>query len=324
MIRTPHADAHNVILITACSGLFYDHYADLLDSIDAVGLNGQFDVGLIDLGMSEAQLAALRERGVRIVPPHWPIEPPPNQQATHLLAFAAKPFAKDFFPGYETYVWMDADMWVQTADFWPALVEGARASGCAVPIEADPAYSAMAWRHQLWMVRHFLNSYGPFRALQLYLQPMINNGVFALQADAPHWQVWQKHFERMVSRTERTLAIDQLALMAAKLLEGPDLTLIDTRYNWVCSLGTPMYDLQREQFVKPGQPGNRSASRSASNSASDVISVMHITTPARGRQFPVLQSDGTVVQRYLHFPGGRIIDQLKRESAGQSALHLPA
>lgn len=313
----PDASAHDVILITACSGLFYDHYADLLDSIDAVGLTGHFDVGLIDLGMSENQLAALRKRGIRIVPPHWPIEPPVSQQATHLLAFAAKPFAKEFFPGYDTYVWMDADMWAQTADFWPALVDGARASGCAVPIEADPAYSPMAWRHQLWMIRHFLNSYGPFRALQLYREPMINNGVFALQADAPHWQVWQKHFERMVSRTERTLAIDQLALMAAKLLEGPDLTLIDTRYNWVCSLGTPMYDLERGQFVKPGKNGD-------SGSGGDVISVMHITTPARGKLFPVLQTDGAVVQRYLHYPDGRIINQLEQALAAQCASHLPA
>lgn len=317
MIQPTDADTHNVILITACSGLFYDHYADLLDSIDAVGLNGQFDVGLIDLGMNETQLLALRNRGVKIVPPHWPIEPPSGQQATHLLAFAAKPFARDFFPGYQTYVWMDADMWAQTADFWPALVDGARAAGCAVPIEADRAYSAMTWRHRAWMFRHYFNSYGPLKALHLYQQPMINNGVFAVQADAPHWQVWQKHFERMVSRTERTLAIDQLALMAAKLFEGPDLALIDTRYNWVCSLGTPEYDLHREQFVKP-------ASQGAAKGSGDVISVMHITTPARGRLFSVQLSDGTTVQRYLHFPGGRIVEQLKRELAGQSASRLPA
>ena len=317
MTHTPPADAQSVILITACSGLFYDHYADLLDSIDAVGLKGQFDVGLIDLGMNDVQLQALRHRGVKIVPPNWPIDPPSSQQATHLLAFAAKPFAKDYFPGYKTYVWMDADMWAQTADFWPALVDGAREAGCAVPIEADAGYRSMTWRHRAWMLRHFFNSYGPFKALQLYQQPMINNGVFALQADAPHWQVWQKHFERMVSRTERTLAIDQLALMAANLLEGPELSLIDTRFNWVCSLGTPEFDLARQLFVKPG-------GRHSSPAAGDPISVMHITTPARGRSFPVLQSDGATVQRYLHFPGGRIVAQLTQASAAQSASHLPA
>jgi len=252
-----------------------------------------------------------------VVPPHWPSDPPDGQRETHLLAFAAKPFARDFFPGYDTYVWMDADMWVQTAEFWPALINGARASGCAVPIEVDAAYSNMPWRHRLWMFRHFLNSYGPVTALRLYQQPMINNGVFALHADAPHWPVWQKHFRGMVSRTERTLAIDQLALMAANLLEGPELALIDTRHNWVCSLGTPEYDLERGYFVKPVSPG-------APKGSGQVISVMHITTPARGRLFPVMQSDGRTVKRYLNFPGGRIVGQLSRESAGQSASHLPA
>ncbi len=304
---TDHADA---ILITACSGLFVEHYLDLLDSLADVGLTGQFDLGLIDLGLTAAQQDDLRARGIQIVPGRWPIEPPPTQNALHMLAFAGKPFARDFFPGYQTYVWMDADMWVQTADFWPALIQGAQSNGLAVPIEVDAGYGSMTWRNRLWMFRHFMNSYGLRRAVSLSRQPMVNNGVFALTADAPHWLLWQKHFRLMVSRTERTLAIDQLSMMAMSYLESETLALIDASNNWVCSLGTPDYDVAQQRFVKPG-------------GKQEVISVMHITTPSRARMVPVVHSDGTTVSKYLHRPGGRFLSSLEQQDV-PVASHLPA
>lgn len=280
--------------MTACSGLFFDQYLDLLDSLIQVGLRDQFDIGLIDLGMLPGQLAQLEEHQVNVIPARWPIEPPPTQQAIHLIAFAGKPFARDFFPGYDCYVWMDADMWVQTRDFWDALLAGVDSHGGAVPVEVDVAYGSMALPHWFWMVRHLSRSYGLRKAIQIARQPVVNNGLFALRGDAPQWEIWQQHFRKMVSKTQRTLAIDQLAMMAMQQLEAPPMALIDAGNNWVCSLGTPDFDVASGRFVKPGRPD-------------EVISVMHITTPSRARKYSVQHSDGTRLSQYLHRPGGRFV-----------------
>ncbi len=289
--------ASPTILVTACSGLFFDQYIDLLDSLIQAGLRDQFEIGLIDLGMLPDQLAQLEQRQVRVVAARWPVEPPPTQQAIHLIAFAGKPFARDFFPGYDNYVWMDADMWVQTRDFWDALLDGVRTHGGAVPVEADRAYGSMALPHWVWMLRHLSRSYGVMDAIRIARQPVVNNGLFALRGDAPQWELWQQHFRRMVSKTQRTLAIDQLAMMAMQQLEAPKLALIDAGNNWVCSLGTPQFDDASNRFVKPGRPG-------------EVISVMHITTPSRARKYTIEHSDGNRSSLYLHRPGGRFVNSL--------------
>lgn len=268
--------ASRAILITACSGVFIEHYLDLLDSLQDVGLTSRFDLGLIDLGMNAGQRDMLAARGVRIVPATWPIEPPAAQNALHLIAFAGKPFARDYFPGYEIYGWMDADMWAQTPDFWDALEQGVREHGAAVPIEVDAGYGAMSWDNRIWKFRHFLRGFGLRQVWGLSRQPMLNNGLFAMAADAPQWAMWQARFRQMVRASQRTLAIDQLSLMAAHYLDDFPLALVDAGNNWVCSLGTPDYDIERKRFVKPGTSG-------------DVISVLHITTPSRAQVSDSLQ-----------------------------------
>lgn len=306
---TPPSDlpTSGTVLVTACSGLFLDHYLDMLDSLADVGLSGQFDIGLIDLGMTAEQQTMLLARGIRIVPASWPIDPPLQQNALHLVAFAAKPFARDFFPGYQHYVWIDADMWAQTDEFWGALIAGADTHGVAVPIEVDAGYGPMTWRNRAWMLRHYVNTYGLFEALQIYQQPVVNNGLFALRADAPQWTFWQAQFKRMVARTQRALAIDQLALIAMCHLDKQEVALLDARHNWVCSLGTPQFDAALNKFVKPGPAGQ-------------VISVMHITSPSRGRKHSVHYSDGKIVAQYLHRPGGRFIAELSRRDAQSASL----
>ena len=298
------------VLITACSETFYDHYVDLLDSIAAVGVPDPFDLGLIDLGINEQQRAQLIARGVRIVAARWPIEPPARQNQLHLIAFAAKPFAPDFFPGYDMYVWIDADMWVQTAEFWTHLVGAAWQHGAAVTVESDPGYRRMPMSVRLWMLRHFYEAWGPVRTLKLMSMPMVNNGYFAMRGDAPHWTLWQQRFRTMVSKTGRMLAIDQLAIMAMIAFDEPVVVLFGSAYNWVCSLGTPAYDLGTGRFTKPNAPN-------------DAITLMHITTPARTRRFPVRNNDGTVLQRYLHRPGGRVIEALEAAEMTRDLAQAP-
>ncbi len=289
--------AQKALLVTACSNVFFDHYVDLLDSIDSVGIATPFDIGLIDLGITAEQHAALDRRGVHVVPGRWPIEPPARQNQLHLIGHGGKPFARDFFPGYDIYVWIDADMWVQTPEFWTHLIDGAWHHGLAVPLETDPDYQRLAWSVRLWMMRHFITSWGPLQALSLMRAPMVNNGLFALRGDAPQWDLWQGRYRTMVDRTQRTLAIDQLAMIAMLAFDKPDAMLLDATHNWVCSLAIPAFDTAAQRFIKPGK-------------SAETIHVMHVTTPVRTSRFPVRGSDGSIMTRWLHRPQGLVIDRL--------------
>ncbi|MGB7300846.1 MAG: hypothetical protein WA888_01255 [Burkholderiaceae bacterium] len=288
-------------MITACSGLFFDHYLDLLDSLEAMNLTPNYDIGLIDLGLKPDQMTQLEARNIRRVDARWPVSAPKGQDRIEYIAFAAKPYAKEYFPGYDVYVWMDADLWAQTPAFWTNLIEGAARDGIAVPAEQDINYSKMPAIWRLWMWRHFARTYGVFKAFRLMNTPVLNNGLFACRADAPHWELWQKHFEMMVHKTRRMIAIDQLALISMLQIENQSCALLPATDNWVCSLATPWWDPQRGVFVRPGEPDN-------------TISIMHLTTPSRERMFDVVTPDGQSERRYLYRPGGRVMAAFKRSA----------
>ena len=255
----------------------------MLDSLEVIGLTGQCEFGVLDLGLTDAQQLALTERGVRCVAGTWPVEPPAGQDRPEFVAFAGKPFARDYFPGYEVYLWIDADMWVQNARFWRDLIDGAVRLGCAVSEEAHPGYRKMPLKERFWMHRHLATAFGATASARLARYPMVNNGLFAMHADAPHWALWQARFRRLVERTGRMIAIDQLAMFAMIHLDGPACLLSDATNNWVCSLGTPHWEPEK--------------------------------TPVTGT--------GRISERYLHRPGGLIMAALTGHGGSPDKAPVP-
>ena len=119
------------------------------------------------------------------------------------------------------------------------------------------------------------------------------------------------HAARMVARTRRMIAIDQLAMFAMIHLDKPDTVLAGARHNWVCSLATPHWHESMQKFVMP-------------NEESLPISVLHVTTPARMRPFAVPVVGGLAAERYLHRPGGRIMAALTGTDEQRPADPAPA
>ena len=140
--------------------------------------------------------------------------------------------------------------------------------------------------------------------MQLMRKPVLNNGLFAIRADAPHWALWQKHFEMMVRKTRRTIAIDQLALISMIHIKKQPCANLPATDNWVCSLATPWWDPKRALFVRPGE-------------LDKPVSVMHLTTPSRERMFDVYLPDGQTERRYLCRPDGRVMTAMKRAAQGR-------
>jgi hypothetical protein len=59
-----------------------------------------------------------------------------------MIGNVAKTALRDYFPGYDVYLWFDADAWAQTGEFFDAFVAGALAEGppwCAKTASATSA-----------------------------------------------------------------------------------------------------------------------------------------------------------------------------------------
>src|SRR5947208_16828409 len=85
--------------------------------------------------------------------------------------------------------------------------------------------------------------------------PLLNAGVFALHAEAPHWQVWDECL-RLALRTSCSNLADQLALNLAVYQRGllGRTELLPAWCNWMCHCCLPTWDRDSQQLVEPYLP----------------------------------------------------------------------
>ena len=116
-------------------------------------------------------------------------------------------------------------------------------------------------------MRHYHHAWGEFSAVcgaayeacfdkataeRLIRYPMINAGVFALAADAPHWAGWADVYDAALQRS--TDLTDQLALNVLVYDKGFRHEPLPSRCNWPVHHATPVWDAARGLFVEPAMP----------------------------------------------------------------------
>ncbi len=89
----------------------------------------------------------------------------------------------------------------------------------------------------------------------MHTYPTINAGIFALQKDAPHWELWAEYLGEGLQR-HVSLMTDQIALN--RLVYGTQMfdktEMLPALCNWSCNFGLPVWDKQRACFVEPYLP----------------------------------------------------------------------
>ena len=121
---------------------------------------------------------------------------------------------------------------MQTPEFFDVFQEGAMKTGLAVAQEDGFGYSPSLMDRKWWVGNYFLN-WGIIGGIRGGLmKPPINNGVFAMHRDAPHWARYRALHAEAVKRTGK-INHDQHALHASCALEGLPVTYVSARMNWL-------------------------------------------------------------------------------------------
>jgi hypothetical protein len=89
-------------------------------------------------------------------------------------------------------------------------------------------------------------------AERLVRYPLINAGVFAVAADAPHWAGWARLLGEALQRS--TDMTDQIALNVLVYDRGFAHEPLPSRCNWPAHHATPAWDADRQLFVEPAMP----------------------------------------------------------------------
>jgi hypothetical protein len=278
--------SQQTIIMTGCDANFFDFMSETLASLEALGLQHEADIGILDLGLTAEQVSSLAARGYKVVKPGWTLNVPQELRKSYLVGFDARTCLPDHFPGYEVYLWFDADAWAQTREFFDVLVAGARKDGAAIIRENGSGYHR-DFLYNKWWYGHMVAAYGPINGLKVAWLPAINAGIYALRADAPHWQIWRRDYQLMIDHRKK-LNMDQHAFNASFVLHKLPHTLAPPTCNWICTLSPPHWNAQTKKFVTP-------------DAAAKPLSVLHLAGPDKRRIYTLPQLGGGALATALTY-----------------------
>ncbi len=272
------ASRKRILVVTVSDSRFMAFLRDMLASIQPFLSRSNVDLACFDIGLALPDRQWLEQVGAQVCQPGTHL----GQSADHspaLRSFLARPFLREYFPGYDLYIWLDSDIWLQDVAVLDQYVAGALQQGLAITHEEERAYKFKAWLFG-WNAKHFLLGYGPMTGAYLLARPHVNAGFFALAADAPHWEAWARRYQAAIKRSGKLVPHDQFALNHALHAWGAaKASLLDPGCNWICERGVPMWNDEEACFCRPYAPFKQ-------------IGALHLAGPGKRTAYEVRRTGG--------------------------------
>jgi lipopolysaccharide biosynthesis glycosyltransferase len=207
----------------------------------------------------------------------------------------ARPFLRRYFPGYDVYIWLDADVWVQTPEAIETMIACAgKSPAIHIACEFDRSYKTFFQQAGIWHIFRdwYKTNYGETVANTMTLKPMLNAGVWAMHKDSPLWDAWRQIYtealQKLDALTAEAFMADQLGLNMLLYMQNMPYALLPCGYNWLTFYALPMFDKVRGLYVEPSPPFNP-------------ISQIHLTRPIKIQTEKIACLDGSVIERPLTF-----------------------
>ncbi|MBT7816292.1 MAG: glycosyl transferase, partial [Polaribacter sp.] len=89
---------------------------------------------------------------------------------------------------------------------------------------------------------------------QVALKPHLNIGVFALEVNAPHWEIWQKNLKKALS-AGKIWGSEQIAMNISIYYDGQKVEILPAYCNWTL-IEALKFDKDRDTLVEPYLPNH--------------------------------------------------------------------
>jgi hypothetical protein len=226
----------------------------------------------------------------------------------------ARPFIPDHIPGFDVYVWIDADAWIQDPlaihNFVEAGVQEGFAASSAVHRGYRQFVSAAPNRPGVplavyygWLYQSLLDKLG---AILISSSAVLNGGVWSASSAGGMFQRWQKAANRCYARAQaeplsypnlwatddllgsdplwpggKNLILfhaDEVSMNLAARTGDAEPAVMSALHNWLCSGAIPMQD-RDGQFIDTAWPHEQ-------------ILIVHQTGQTKSGTWPSRQLDG--------------------------------
>ena len=256
----------NVIISLADSN-YFELLEELVDSIKSFKESENTAICILDAGLSDEQKKILSTKVDQIKSADWDIEVPGYKVRGKewLKSQVSRAFLPKYFPNYEKYLWIDADAWVNSWEAVDLFLRGCENNKLSIATSADRAYGRVLraeWvfgsfaRIKSQNYKHAKSSgFSEKIARQVALKPHLNIGVFALELNAPHWNVWQKNLKHALN-SGKIWGSEQIAMNVTIYNDELDVEILPAYCNWTLIEGLK-FDKERNTLVEPYLPNHK-------------------------------------------------------------------
>ena len=255
----------NVIISLADSN-YFELVNELVDSIKSFDQSKEIAICIMDAGLQKDQIEILEKKVDQIKKAEWDIEVSDSKIKGRewLKSQVSRAFLPKYFPDYKKYLWIDADAWVNS---WYAIelyLKGCENKKLAIATSADRSYGRVLraeWvfgsfaRIKSQNYKHAKSSgFSEKIARQVALKPHLNIGVFSLEREAPHWNVWQKNLKKALS-SGRIWGSEQISMNITIYSDNLDVEILPAYCNWTL-IDAIKFDKKKNTFVEPYLPNH--------------------------------------------------------------------
>lgn len=246
------------IIVTASDENFVPLLNSLLGSLQQWHEPVSDAIGVLDVGLSSETRKALESRVDHVVQADWDVDLPEAIRAArpHYRARTGRPFLPRYFPGYDLYLWLDADTWLQERHVIEWFYQAAAGGAMAIVPSEDRCFRytnrSLTYRRQQ-LFEHFGEA-----GARLYDNVMLkrsehlyyNSGAFCLGHDAPHWKSWGDNFRSVAGHLAGTVS-DQSVMNYSVWTDSLPVYPLPALCNWLCHYSVPVWDPSRKKFCEP-------------------------------------------------------------------------
>lgn len=291
-----------ILFITGSDSNQFDLALSCIRSVITNATGFDYHIAFLDLGCSPENLQELDGMSITVHPAKWEFGiQNHNPRVECRKGPISKPFLRDYFPGYDVYIWLDADTWIQTPEPIELLLKAAKKRGAGFVLELDRSskffHGALPNLLQ-FMFSQYALTFDQETAKRFHHLANINTGVFSLSNASPVWDAWKRssltalHAFLNKSPNQQEIEwifslLDQIVLNYAVRTEHlvSNIEFLPTRCNWACHLAIPSFDEEKQLFVEPYLPN-------------ESIGIIHLTNPWGGDVGLMIDPNRNENQRY--------------------------
>ena len=255
-------------IVTLADSNYYDLLLELISSIKRFEQSKDISICLLDAGLTENQIKNLKSKVDIIKKAKWDIEVPKIKVLGKewLKSQVSRAFLPEYFPGFDKYLWIDCDAWVNSWDCIERYYKACNQGKLGITQTVGPGYKILTkvrWifgKLALIKSQNFKHAkksgFNDDISRKIAFAPHLNIGVFSMEKDSVCWKIWQENLKKAL-KAGNVFGSEGLAMNISVYVNNVKAEFLPLTCNWIASNLLPKYNNETNSFVEPYLRNNK-------------------------------------------------------------------